>query len=880
MILPTGCKSTFRTPNSNFPSVMLLNARSVFNKLNELSSLVYTMKPSIVAVTETWLRPCIPNDVLQLNGYFLHRMDRLGRIGGGVCVWIRNNFPSHLVHASCTAPTTAEILFTKVPCLKLLICVAYIPPNLPSTEKLCITDFLENAMDEQLSQCPELQQIVTGDFNDFDSSFLCTYFNMENRVTLPTRGDSLLDQLWISSPLLSHYASYAEVGPPLSTSDHRTIFLKTKSHSAETSGRVIKFRDYRSSNLANFTERLSNADFTSVTHQSSVDMKCSAFYQILDDAASCIPVNFITLSGRDKPWITPLLKLLINKRWNAYRCKDWPRYDHYKRKVKSEMLKAKGIWANRQLDSCRGMWNIVKELRGGKNVSRNYQPSNHEDMDNLLLTLTANFQANFNDQMDAVIQTINDNGLWEPSISVYDVERELMSLNERKSVGSDSVDAKLLRTGAPWLAPHLHDIFMCSIRTRRFPTRWKLADVIPIPKNSSPSAKDYRPISLLPVVAKLFEKLILKSVKASLLRLYGPQQHAFRPLGSTSSALIKIHDHITKSLDNITVDAVRVVCLDFSKAFDKIHHKRLINYLFESGLSGGFLLWLRDYLTNRHMRVRLNGCLGPEFEVVSGVPQGSVLGPYLFASFMGSLSRAVDANMVIYADDVTLIEELNDGKNASGPDKLPDIELWAKENRFSLNYLKTKQILFVRAKSPNITNYPRIDLVSSLKILGVFWSNDLRWNLHVEHVMKCCSQRLYVIRVLRNFLPRPKLICVYHSLITSIVLYSAPLFSWLPTELERGLEKFQNRAHRIICGSKCECSDFPPLSYVRQRRAAKFLRSCESFPEHPLHDIIPERLPRSGQFRLPVARTSRRLHSFVPWTCAKLNFDYCLTSID
>ena len=162
-----------------------------------------------------------------------------------------------------------------------------------------------------------------------------------------------------------------------------------------------------------------------------------------------------------------------------------------------------------------------------------------------------------------------------------------------------------------------------------------------------------------------------------------------------------------------------------------------------------------------------------------------------------------------------------------------------------------------------------------MKILGVFWSNDLTWDLHVENVLRCCSQRLYVIRVLRNFLPRSKLICVYHSLITSILLYAAPLFSWLPTLLEKRLEKFQNRAHRIICGKSCECSDFPLLSCVRQQRAATFLQSCETFLEHPLHDIIPERLPRSGQFRLPVSRTSRRLRSFVPWTCLKANSDYC-----
>ena len=212
----------------------------------------------------------------------------------------------------------------------------------------------------------------------------------------------------------------------------------------------------------------------------------------------------------------------------------------------------------------------------------------------------------------------------------------------------------------------------------------------------------------------------------------------------------------------------------------------------------------------------------------------------------------------------------------SAPDRLPAIESWIAENRFSLNYSKTKQMLFIRSGRPGTLYYPHIELVTNLKILGVLWNNSFTWDKHFENVMKCCSQRLYVIRVLKSILPKPKLVCVYHALITSLLFYAAPLFSWLPTILERKLEKFQNRGHRIICGSHCNCIDFPTLYCVRERRASTCLKSCETFPNHPLHEAIPNRLPRTGDFCRPVSSTYRRLHAFIPWTCQRVNSGFYL----
>lgn len=168
--------------------------------------------------------------------------------------------------------------------------------------------------------------------------------------------------------------------------------------------------------------------------------------------------------------------------------------------------------------------------------------------------------------------------------------------------------------------------------------------------------------------------------------------------------------------------------------------------------------------------------------------------------------------------------------------------------------------------------YPAIEVVNNLRILGVHWNNKLTWGKHFEKVLKSCFQRLYIIRILKRVLPTQTLALVYHSLITSVSLYAAPLFAWLPCKIESQTEHFQKRTHRLICGSPCAYPAFPSLTSHRQRRAVSFLLHCEAFQDHPLHRFVPHRLPQSGHFRLPSASTSRRLRSFFRHTCQLVNF--------
>ena len=141
-------------------------------------------------------------------------------------------------------------------------------------------------------------------------------------------------------------------------------------------------------------------------------------------------------------------------------------------------------------------------------------------------------------------------------------------------------------------------------------------------------------------------------------------------------------------------------------------------------------------------------------------------------------------------------------------------------------------------------------------------------------LLRSASKRLYTIRGLKKFVDSAEVITVYHAIITSLFTYASPVFGRLPVKLMSKLERFQKRAHKIICGLDCACTRFPLLSSRFEEIAVKLLLLAEVNPLHPLHDFVPPRLPASGHLSLPFCATSRRQRSFFPW--ATQVHDSCL----
>ena len=177
-----------------------------------------------------------------------------------------------------------------------------------------------------------------------------------------------------------------------------------------------------------------------------------------------------------------------------------------------------------------------------------------------------------------------------------------------------------------------------------------------------------------------------------------------------------------------------------------------------------------------------------------------------------------------------------------------------------LNANKCQQMLIKRVKGTSLDSYqyPNIDLVSNIKILGVTFSSDVKWKLHFNRVTVAASRRLHFLRCLRVLTTKDKLFAVFHASILAVILYASPLFGALPYSIKCATDRIVKRAHRIICGPNCDqsCAYVPDVTALRDRASCKLLLKYE-IPDHPLHPLVPRRMARTNPFCLPYCQTSR-----------------------
>ena len=395
-------------------------------------------------------------------------------------------------------------------------------------------------------------------------------------------------------------------------------------------------------------------------------------------------------------------------------------------------------------------------------------------------------------------------------------------LKNTSSCGSDGIPLNFLKESLPVVINYLTCIINTSIVTGSFPSMWKHAIVVPIFKSGDINEpKDYRPISLLPIISKVLEKVIAGQLMAHLERnhLLSKTQHGFRASFSTESALLKLSDKLYQNID--TKQLSLITLCDLSKAFDSINHKMLMRKLNMLKIDS---FWFNSYLHKRTQSVRIGKHISDKIDVSYGVPQGSVLGPILFIIYVNDLSQYLSDCLILqYADDTQFIhtgriDRLED-LIRKGEETLSKAKRYFNSNGLLLNTKKT-QCMFIGSRGlisqipPNTTL--RVDGAtiipsSSLKNLGIYFDQHMTFDSHVNKISgKIFSTIIYINRIKDSFSKCSRK-TVIQSLVLSIINYGIKVWGTTSKTLLNQIQKLQNFAAKVALGGAAKHEHATPF---------------------------------------------------------------------
>ena len=405
-------------------------------------------------------------------------------------------------------------------------------------------------------------------------------------------------------------------------------------------------------------------------------------------------------------------------------------------------------------------------------------------------------------------------------IDTSDIYKTTQKLKTKTSCGYDGLSTKLLKQISCFISPTLAIITNQSLFTGIFPDKLKIAKVLPLFKKGDCHHFDnYRPISLLPSISKVIERIVYDQLYEYFSKngLIYDSQYGFRQLHSTELASLEITDRLVQNMDEGKISLT--VYLDLSKAFDTLNHDILLDKLNYYGVRNTANDWFRSYLTNRKQFVSYDNHSSDMMPLSTGVPQGSILGPLSFLIAMNDIHEASDKfHSVLYADDTSLIEPIctfdassqsnqlnNEVLSAGINSELQAIYDWLCVNKLSLNIPKTKFMMFhhrqrrIENLIPQLSiNGNAIEMVPTFNFLGLILDENLSFDQHIKSISNKISRSLGTLNRLKRFLSQDIILLPYNSLILPHLQYA--ILCWGSKTSK--LFKLQKRAMRIISCNK------------------------------------------------------------------------------
>lgn len=811
-----------------------INIRSLVPKIEQLRLLFCSQDIDILSVNETFLDDSVLSGEISISGYTLHRNDRGSRHGGGVALYVKSNINHTLVKSF---DNSVESLWIKVSVLNknpIFIGTMYRPPSADAT-------YFDKMLDDIEFVTCDSHFVLLGDLN-FDYVYNCSLstnpvhyieelFSCKQLITEPTRvTDStatLLDVVLSDIPKAHSSSGVIKIN----LSDHYMIYTVFDFKLVRGPPKIVTTRSYKSFNLLDFKADLalclSTYPLGTNNNTDTIEHLWSKWkHSFLNCLNRHAPLRMHRVSDRYKPWITTDIVKLMYERDHMHdlavnlKCPSlMTSYRLLRNRITKDIESLEREYLTTKIDENKAndkqMWNILKKAMGyGDSLPPLPSNISAQQFNSFFSDIGKKLSEPFIDQQPYT---------WKLPSSIYTFEfrtitaaetlKYLMKFGEHSNIDILEMDSKLLRLAADVIAPSLTSLFNISICNGYFPQDWKSARVTPVYKNkgSTENANNYRPISVIPHVSKLIERLVQSQLKQYLTQhnFITPDQAAYRPLHSTETSLHKV---IMDLLDGVNDGLVGGMCFfDLQKCFDTIDHEILLTKLNHYGIRGSPYKWFESYLSNRKQAVRAHGTLSDFQELTSGVPQGSVLGPILFLLFINDLPTAVKESFCnLFADD-TILYAIDDSFECAQDCLQRDTDMlvnWFKENHLTVNIDKC---CTMKVGSRGNINKPfnlsvsigakPMSNVNNANYLGVYLDETLSWDIHVTKLAAKISPKVAMLGRLRKKVSFNSLVQVYKTMVQPLFDYCITIWGFCSDKLFNKIQRFQNRAARFITGN-------------------------------------------------------------------------------
>lgn len=831
-------------------NILYININSLLNKIDDLETCIEALSRNgktihFIALTEVRLDDDTSNffGITNYTAFFCNKIKN----SGGVALYCHESLSCSLVLKQ--SMLNVDLLCVHITSLNIKIAVIYKQPPVPNSILLPILDSLL----DKYENC-----FVIGDLNidllsnNTDKHALLNTCQINgytclNKLSTEMATRSAIRDGRCSNTIIDHaitdllHFDYDFCVVDSTLSDHKLILISfdmpsnrppAQNNSIKYNINTVQYSKFRNTILSIPLLRKNDLNTT------DIDDCLSILSSSLKNSTISKPMH---VTNNNKPWITNDLLNLVDERNLYFKLhKKYPHNDFVSmtyKKLKSTVDKKRKRLKNdyfsklitKNSKNLRKLWVIFNQIIYNKSktfptidsITRNdgICTTDQSEISNELCTHFTSVGAILatkiqNEQppqrMACTLNRSTLHSMMVPNFEHHDILNALNSINSNSS--TDDINTSLLRNNSDIFVPLLTNIVNDSFKNGYFPDALKLAKIVPLFKAGDRTIpQNYRPISILPIISKIFEKLLYSITDKFLKKnnTIDKLQFGFQKTSGCLSAASHLIDQLQTALDDPKQKLAAGLFIDLQKAFDSIPHDNILNKLYKYGIRGIALDIFKSYLQNRRQYVHLNGVNSEQLTITFGIPQGSVLGPLIFLLYINDIfDIPFRGKIQLFADDAAFVYT-NCNEYRLFDDMQHDLNLlsnWLYHNLLSLNVEKTNYIIFHSPhKTVNTANFSlsvnnkTITEVTSTKYLGLHIHSSLKWNTHIDSIIKNISPLIGILRRLNHNTPNYLLRNIYYAHIHSRLTYLCQI--WGPPSPAYKLSELQilqNKALRNL----------------------------------------------------------------------------------